>query len=369
MNGQALADVMNWRRWSAVLAACACGLGLALFVFIIAMDTYGILPSARNAPRPLMDLNQRFMYPQVVRSGRFDAAIFGTSTVRLLDPQKLDKATGFLFANLAMNAATPWEQTQIATLFAREIPQPKAVIWGIDPTWCEPDATSSAKQLTPRPFPPWLYGQPGWRDWFRLGNFTALEIAVRMAGYRLGVNKPRLRADGFEVFTPPEATYDLARAQAHLYRGSGGIKPDLTPLASPEVLTGNEVRALMFPALDWLDRDLARFSASAKRVLILSPVHAAYLPRRGSKAALIEAECKVRLLELAARRNAAIVDFRGFNDIAMTDENFWDPLHYRLPIAMRIEKVVSDILIGASGGASDPAVKIVPASGSLPSPR
>ena len=67
------------------MAACACGLGLALFALIIAMDTYGLRPSAQNAPRPLMDLNQRFMYPQVVRSGRFDAAIFGTSTLRLLD--------------------------------------------------------------------------------------------------------------------------------------------------------------------------------------------------------------------------------------------------------------------------------------------
>jgi hypothetical protein len=111
--------MINWRRWCAVLAACAGGLGLALLAFIIAMDTYGLLPSARNSPRPLMDLNQRFMYPQVVRSGRFDAAIFGTSTVRLLDPEQLDKATGFRFANLAMNAATPWEQTQIASLFAK----------------------------------------------------------------------------------------------------------------------------------------------------------------------------------------------------------------------------------------------------------
>ena len=57
------------------------------------------IPTGR-APRPgapaapIMDLNQRFMYPQIVRSGRFDAAVFGTSTVRLLDPALLDARFG-----------------------------------------------------------------------------------------------------------------------------------------------------------------------------------------------------------------------------------------------------------------------------------
>jgi hypothetical protein len=257
----------------------------------------------------------------------------------------------------------PWEQTQIAALFASEIDQPKAVIWGIDPTWCEADATSMAKQLTPRPFPPWLYDQIDWRDWFKLANFNALEVAVRMAGYRLGLNKARLRSDGFEVFTPPEETYDLARAREHLYVVFGGIRPDLTPLVPPETLTAAEMRGLTFPALDWLDRDLARFGPSVKRVLVLSPIHAAYQPRRGSKTALVEDICKVRLLELAARRNAAVVDFRSFSEITLTDANFWDPLHYRLPIAARIEKSVSDVLIGSAGAPSDPAAKILHAPG------
>lgn len=360
MDGEVSAHAMKWRRWSAALIAFACGLGLALFAFIIAMDTFGLRNSARNSPRPLMDLNQRYMYPQVVRSGRFDAAIFGTSTLRLLDPQNLDRATGFRFANLAMNAATPWEQTQIAMLFAREVDQPKAVIWGIDSNWCEFDATSPAKQLTPRPFPPWLYDAVDWQDWFKLANFNALEIAVRMAGYHVGINKERLRRDGFEIFTPPENSYDLTRAQAHIYRDFGGSRPDLSPLQPPESMTADEVRNLVFPALAWLESDLGRFSSLARRVLVLAPIHAAHQPRRGTRAALIEAECRLRLDGLAARRNAAIVDFRDFTDITLKDGNFWDPLHYRLPIAARIEGVISNVLTGSAGTSPDPAVRIVP---------
>ena len=81
---------------------------------------------------PIMDLNQRFMYPQIVRSRRYDSAVIGTSTVRLLDPRQLDALFGGHFANLAMNAATPWEQTQIAGLFLRETAQPRTLIFGID---------------------------------------------------------------------------------------------------------------------------------------------------------------------------------------------------------------------------------------------
>ncbi len=55
----------------------------------------------------------------------------GTSTARLLDPQELDRAFGGRFANLAMNAATPWEQTQLARLFLTRAPA-RACCFGLD---------------------------------------------------------------------------------------------------------------------------------------------------------------------------------------------------------------------------------------------
>ena len=69
-----------------------------------------------------MDLNQRFMYPQIVRSGRHDSAVFGTSTVRLLDPRELDMLFAARFAKkpLDSNAGTPWSGMQLAALFLRQ---------------------------------------------------------------------------------------------------------------------------------------------------------------------------------------------------------------------------------------------------------
>ena len=139
---------IQWSRWFLGAAVAVAGL---LFAFVAALDPFGMRVHAGQAPQPIMDINQRFMYPQLVRSGRFDAAVVGTSTMRLLDPQVLSRGLDARFANLAMNAATPWEQTQMAQLFRTHVAAPKRLIWGIDTTWCEADATDEGKRLTPVP--------------------------------------------------------------------------------------------------------------------------------------------------------------------------------------------------------------------------
>lgn len=348
----------RWRSFSTFLAVSSLGLGAVLLALILMLDPYGIRASAHVSPRPLMDLNQRFMYPQVVRSGRFDAAVLGTSTVRLLDPMALDSLTGFRFANLAMNAATPWEQMQMAGLFMKEVPLPKAVIWGIDTTWCEADATLESKRLTPRPFPPWLYHTPDWRDWPRLASFTSLEVAARLAGYHFGINRERIRGDGFEVFTPPEQTYDAARARAHLYRGTGGLPPDTSPLDPAQALLPDDLAGLQFPALDWLESQLRKVPSGTRIVLVLSPVHVASQPRAGSKAAAVDDLCRTRLSDIASRHHASVIDYRWFSALTMDDTNFWDPLHYRLPVARRLEKSITDILLHGRLLQDDPVARL-----------
>ncbi len=243
-------DSRRWTGWIKAFSLAALGVAGTLFGFVALLDPYGVRVEAGESPRPLMDLNQRFMYPQLVRSGAFDSAIIGTSTIRLLDPAILSQGLQARFVNLGMNAATPWEQVQIAALFARKTAAPKLVIWGIDLPWCEADATSETRKLTPRPFPPWLYDDSGWNDWAKQLNFTTLEIAVRLAGNRFGLVPPRIRGDGYEVFTPPEASYDLDRARFHLYRGSQGKAPEIAPLvASDEAFSAANALILRNTAL------------------------------------------------------------------------------------------------------------------------
>jgi hypothetical protein len=346
-----------WRGWSRAFALTALALASLLFGFILFLDPYGTRVRAGGTARPLMDLNQRFMYPQIIRSGAFDSAVIGTSTVRLLDPAILSKELGARFANLGMNAATPWEQLQIAGLFAHEIASPRVVIWGVDQTWCEPDATDEARRLTPRPFPPWLYDDAGWNDWRGQLNFTTLEIAVRLAAHRLGLQPPRLRGDGYEVFTPPEDSYDLGRARFHLYRGHGGQAPDLAPLLPPAAVSPAERAGWRFPALAWLERGLAAFPAGTKRLIVLPPLHAGAQPREGSAAWQRLQDCKAQIERIAAGQGAVIADYAHGSQLTRADDNYWDPVHYRLPIARRIE---ADLIALAQGRrpAEDPALDV-----------
>ncbi|RXT57666.1 hypothetical protein B6S44_04470 [Bosea sp. Tri-44] len=348
----------GWRGWSKAFALAALTLTALLFGFIATLDPYGARVQAGQPARPLMDLNQRFMYPQIVRSGAFDSAVFGTSTLRLLDPALLSTGLSARFANLGMNAATPWEQTQIAGLFARQVAKPKFVIWGIDQNWCEADAASEARRLTPRPFPPWLYDDSAWNDWPKQLNFTTLEIALRLAAHRLGLQPARLRGDGYEVFTPPEGTYDLARARFHLYRGYGGHAPDLTPQSPPVVVAAAERARWQFPALAWLEQRLAAFPTTTRRLIVLPPVHAGALPREGSAAWQRFEACKAEIAAIAARQQAVMADYGHPSVLTREDANYWDPAHYRLPIARRIE---ADLIALGRGESApvDPALTVL----------
>lgn len=348
----------GWRSWSKAFALAALTLTGVLFGFIAALDPYGARVQAGQAARPLMDLNQRFMYPQIVKSGAFDSAVFGTSTLRLIDPAILSQGLSARFANLGMNAATPWEQSQLAGLFARRAVAPKFVIWGVDQTWCEADAASEARRLTPRPFPPWLYDDSPWNDWAKQLNFTTLEIALRLAAHRLGLQPQRLRGDGYEVFTPPESSYDLARVRFHLYRGSGGHAPDLTPLSPAAVVSDAERASWRFPALAWLEQGLAAFPAEARRLIVLPPVHAGAMPRAGSAAWQRFVACKAEIVAIAARQKAVVADYAHPSTLTREDSNYWDPAHYRLPIARRIE---ADLIALGRGEAAppDPALTVL----------
>jgi hypothetical protein len=352
---------LAWTRWTTGFLAAALATLVLLWGFAAALDPFGLRVGRGEAPRPIMDINQRFMYPQLVRSGGFESAVFGTSTMRLLDPATLSAAMGGRFANLAMNAATPWEQVQMAELFARQVPAPKTVLWGIDGLWCAPDATDPDRRLTPRPFPPWLYDEISWRDWPELMNLTTLEIAGRLLAHRLGLMPERIRGDGYEVFTPPEALYDLDRARLHLYADRGGVPFAPEPEQPPDAVSDEARAQWRYPALAWLDQTLARLPAATRVMLVLPPVHHAALPRAGSSGAQRFSACKTALVALAARHGASVLDYAFVSPITRRDDNYWDPLHFRLPTARRMEAEIAAVAAGGAPGTDGAAVELLPA--------
>lgn len=334
----------TWSRWFLLAAAGTAGL---LFAFVAALDPFGLRIGAGQAARPIMDINQRYMYPQLVRSGRFDAAVLGTSTMRLLDPETLSRGLDARFVNLAMNAATPWEQAGMARLVRTHVRGPKRVVWGLDVTWCEADATDPAKRLTPRPVPDWFWREVGPLDWPRLLNLTNLEIAGRLLAYRLGLSRERIRGDGYEVFTPPEASYDLARARGHIYAATAGKPVETAPLAKPETVPEAERAGWRFPALGWLEEEIAAFPQETQVLLVLPPAHLGAYPREGSASWQRYAACKAGIVALARRHGATVADYAHASPITAQDANYWDPLHFRLPVAARFAEELVAIAKGA----------------------
>jgi hypothetical protein len=325
----------SWRRFTALFAGAAALAATSLYAFVVALDPYGLRTGPDHPPAPIMDVNQRFMYPQIVRSARYDAAAFGTSTIRLLDPRQLGEAFGARFANLGFNAGTPWEQTQIASLFLRHAPNPKALIFGLDQAWCDADADSEPRRLTSRAFPPWLYDADRLNDYPHLFNMKSVEIAGRVALNRLGLMREQTRGDGYRMFTPPEPFYDLERARRHIWR-----MPPAQPVNPPVRLSEAEQAVLRFPALAWLDGLLDRAPPGANVILAFMPVHVAVQPIPGSLAAARDEACKAQVAVIGARHGATVVDFRRPSAVTTEDSNYWDALHYRQGVAERIVKAL-----------------------------
>ena len=323
-----------WLAFTRSLIASAALVGAAVIALVALIDPYGLRAAPGHPPGPIMDANQRLSYPQIARGGPFDAAVFGTSTARLLDPDALDAAFGARFANLAVNAATPDEQIRLANLFLANRPV-RAVLFGLDATWCAADPPAR----TANAFPDWLYAEGAPWGMLRQVNLRAVAVATQAALARAGLARARIRPDGYAVFTPPDDRYDLERARAHIRAGAAD------PAARAEAPDAP------MPALGRLDDLLGRLPPQALKLVAFMPVHAAAQGAPGTAAGRREEACKTRVAAIGTRRGAVVVDFRRISPLTIRDANYWDALHYRLPVAAR---VVADLKAAVMSGAADP---------------
>ncbi len=323
--------LVTWPQFARLFIATF-GIGTVLaYVFVLLIDPYNVVPFSLPIERPIISINQRYMYPQVVRSGKFDSFVVGTSTSRLLDPEILNAEFHARFANLAMDSATAWEQKTMANYFFDQAGPPKAMIVGIDWVWCTPDAD---RVRTWRIFPDFLYDNNRWNDYLYLLNSPTLEMAGRLVGYHLHLYPARSRYDGYEVFVPPESRYDLEKVRHGIYGDSPRVLPD--PNLPAFQLDDAARRALQFPALAWLDEILQRAGNNALKIIAFMPVHMASQPAPSTEAGAEEAECKARIVQIAAKRGAKVIDWRYSSVLTREDSNYWDSLHSRVPIAQRL---------------------------------
>lgn len=333
---------LAWQRWLRLWLGAALGGVLALFLLVAIVDPWDALPLSPPLPRVPISSNARYSFPALARSARFDAAIFGTSTTRLLRPAALDPLFGGAhFVNLAMNSATAYEQTRLLQVFLRAHPHPSAVLIGLDQAWCVPEV----ERYTPRPFPEWMYGPSRWAGYREALQPYAVQEAVNQLAVMLGLKRRRYGLDGYTRFVPPEAQYDPARVDRAFARWP---LPDASPAPgdwSPPPL----------PALSLLRGALASLPPGTRALLFFVPISVEQQGVPGSATARNWAACKAGAAAAARAHGAELRDFLIASPITRTRASYWDPLHYREGIAQRLAE---DLGTGAREG--EDWVRLVP---------
>jgi hypothetical protein len=248
------------------------GLALAIYALILLVDPYGNIPFSLPLERAPVSTNQRFAYPTLARAARFDSAVIGSSTVRLLDPSRLDVVSGARFVNLAMNSATAYEQMRIHELFLRHHPDARAVIIGIDDSWCRRE--TAVERYTFRAFPEWMYDENPWNDLLYMFNDKALENTVRLLELLSGKRSPKYETNGYRDFTLDFGNYDPRTVADRLYP-KGRPAARRVPALPPE----GQHPEWHFAAHALLRTMLERTPADTETLLIFAPMHGDYLAR------------------------------------------------------------------------------------------
>jgi hypothetical protein len=332
----------RWPVYTATLVLGTLIAFLAMMAFVAVVDPWKALPRSASLERPVLFHKQRLLYPMLIRSGRFDSFMFGSSTGMLLDPASFKTEGRFL--NTALTNGLAWEQLELLHLILSEVPQPRVLMFTIDWVWCVRDL----RRDNERQFPHWIYSGLSWRNLLKLLNGEAFKDAWQTLEHNWVRPQPSLRGDGYWLFTPDDDTYDLDAAVKKIY--DSGKSPLLAPIVPPQAVPDAE-KAWAFPYLDKLEEALARTPATRK-LFVTMPVHVIAQPRPGSIEAQREAACKQRIARIAAKHGSVLIDFRISSAVTRADSNYWDSLHYRVPIARRTE---ASILVAARSQQPDPA--------------
>ena len=311
-----------------------------VYLFVVLVDPFDTLPLSPPADRVPVATNARFSFPALARSSRFDSANFGDSTSRLLRPVTLDPEFNVRLANLAMNDATAYEQSQLLQVFARAHPDARMVMIGLDVGWC--GTGDQLQKFTPRPFPAWMYHGSPWRGYGEMFNLYAIQEAGQQFGMLFGIKREVYGRDGYTSFVPPDSAYDPERVAEHLRQAGPAIPPGER---------SGDPATWRFPALELLRTDLDALRPATRKLLYFVPYNHVLLPQPDSAGAAVWTECKRRVAALAEQvPNTVVVDFMRHSPITDHDDNYWDPLHYRVGIADRIAR---DLAAAVRGETSD----------------
>lgn len=314
-----------WRRFTRLFSITALAALAILYGFVIIVDPWDTLPLSPRLPRVPISTNARYSFPALARSPQFDSAILGNSSSRLLQPAELNPGFGAHFANLAMNSATPYEQSRMLDVFLRAHPDPRVIMVGLDAVWCAP----TLERYTERSFPEWMYRPNLWPGYGQMLTPYAVQEAANQFAVMLHLKRRRYGLDGYTSFVPPESQYDRVRRDAAFLRW-----PPVDETPPPPGATAT------FPALEVLRSMLAELPASTRKIVYFVPYFRERQGEPGSVTAWRWDQCKREVAGIAQQAGAVALDFMIASAITTDRDNYWDPVHYRVPIATMLAQAL-----------------------------
>lgn len=325
-------ETFQWKKFCLQMIISTISVFAILYGFIVLVDPWGMLPVSLPVHRIPISSNGRFSLPMLATDKKFDSAIFGTSTARLLRPELLNQSLQTHFVNLAMNSASPWEQSSLFHLFLQTHSTPKAVIFSLDTIWCL--ATETGNGITNRAFPKWMYSKGrSWSGYWHMANLYALQEAANQFLWLTGFKKQQYGSDGYTRFVPPESKYDIAKVRQHFAQWA---VPNNT-LTSLSILPE--------PSLNLLEEMLNQLPSTTLKIIIFPPLYAGLLGTAHSWTDIKWQSCKKRTVELTNHyKHIYVIDFAFPSTWTKNMESFWDPLHYRQPIADNMTEDIASFI-------------------------
>lgn len=311
---------------STTFVVTAAVLLVGLLATVVALDPYDTGRLALVRKHGIPETGPRIANASRGRDPAFNAALIGNSRVQMVEPSRIDAATGLKFVTLMVPAIRPEEQLVLLRWFLRNHPRPEALVIGLDEWWCLPSIKAD------KPFPFWLYAETTLGYIGGLLRYEALEQVSRRLAYLAG-STARARPDGFWDYEQDYLAIGATEPVLHHQR-----------LSAPRP-TESDNPSNSFPGLAQLAEVLRQVPPATPLLLTWSPVHESYRPVPGSAADATWRACRESAQRLAVSHpRGAVLDWSGDRPESRDEANFFDRTHYRRALGQQFADAIGQRL-------------------------
>jgi len=261
------------------------------------------------------------------RDQAFDSAIFGNSHIEPLNPRELSAATGLHFVSMVAQATAPKQQLALIDYFRRQHREPRALVIGMDATWC------LDSMIDILPFPYWLYDPSNLAYLRGLLRVSVLERVAARVAVLMGSQKNLASRDGADAaLDSDDAFRKLGLDDPEvIHRRLFAIPRSTVPYNS----TGR------FAAAEPLKEMLASLPATTAVVLVWTPVFINYQPAPNSPAEALTESCHRAYAAIARDRpRTAEVNWEVDRPENHVESYFFDPNHFSGSLARAVEREI-----------------------------